>query len=114
MMVSAQCIQKTVQGCSKKRGKLWLKDRAGKEMLVKNRCRFCYNTIYNGSPLSFLGQERLVEDLQPGVLRLHFTDETSNEMEKLLTAFIDCFYYRREAVFPFGAFTRGHFKRGVE
>lgn len=114
MMVTAQCIQKTVQGCKKQRGEWVLKDRMGKEMPVKNRCRFCYNTIYNASPLSLLGQERLVEELQPGVLRLHFTNETPKEVEKLLAAFIDGFIYRQKAVFPLPEFTRGHIKRGVE
>lgn len=114
MMLSAQCIRKTLLGCSKKREELRIKDRTGKEMPVKNRCRFCYNTIYNASPLSLLGQEKLVEELNPKSLRLHFTDETQRETEALLAAFIDGFYYRRKAEFPFGEFTRGHMKRGVE
>lgn len=114
MMVSAQCVQKTVQGCSRKSEELRLKDRTGKEMPVKNRCRFCYNTIYNASPLSLLGQERLVEEFHPASLRLHFTNETREEVEKLLTAYIDSFCYHKPAVFPLCAFTRGHMKRGVE
>ncbi len=114
MMVSAQCVQKTVQGCSHKPSKLHLKDRTGKEMPVKNRCRFCYSTIYNASPLSLLGQERVIGELNPASCRLHFTDETPKEVEKLLKAFIDGLYYGRTADFPLAEFTRGHMKRGVE
>lgn len=114
MMVSAQCVQKTVQGCSHKPGKLHLKDRMGKEMPVKNRCRFCYSTIYNASPLSLLGQERRIGELNPASCRLHFTDETPREVEKLLEAFIDSLYYGRTVDFPLAEFTRGHMKRGVE
>lgn len=114
VMVSAQCVQKTLQGCSCKPSALWLKDRTGKEMLVKNRCRYCYNTIYNASPLSLLGQERLVEELNPASLRLHFTNETQEEVKKLLEVFMDGFCYHQSAVFPLPEFTRGHMKRGVE
>ncbi len=114
MMVSAQCVQKTILGCSRRRGEIYLKDRTGKEMPVKNRCRFCYNTIYNASPLSLLGQENLVETLNPAYLRLHFTNETQGEAERVLKAWLDGFYYHRAVKSPLSDFTRGHFKRGVE
>lgn len=114
MMVSAQCVQKTVLGCSRRRGELSIKDRTGKEMPVKNRCRFCYNTIYNASPLSLLGQEKLVKTLNPAYLRLHFTNETQSEVERILKAWMDGFYYHRAVKSPVSDFTRGHFKRGVE
>lgn len=58
MMVSAQCVKKTMEGCTGRPEVLYLRDRKGKAFPVKNQCRFCFNTIYNESPLSLLGLSR--------------------------------------------------------
>jgi len=113
-MVSAQCIQKTTEGCTRRPGFLHMKDRTGKELLVKNHCVFCYNTIYNPSPLSLLGQEQLIEKLAPAAVRLQFTKESEDEVERIIKAYIDAFCYGNEGKAPYDDFTRGHFKRGVE
>ena len=113
-MVSAQCIVRTTKGCTKKPELLKMKDRTGKELPVKNFCRFCYNTIYNPSPLSLLGQEKLVSRLQPGALRLAFTMESPEQMKEILDAFADHFLHGEDTKDPLKDFTRGHFKRGVE
>ncbi|MFR5601566.1 MAG: DUF3656 domain-containing U32 family peptidase [Lachnospiraceae bacterium] len=83
MMVSAQCIQKTTDRCTKREGILWMKDRMGKEFPVKNHCRFCYNTIYNSSPLSLAGQETLIRRLGPASVRLQFTLESPEEISEI-------------------------------
>ncbi len=114
MMVSAQCIRKTTEGCSRRREILYLKDRTGKQMAVKNHCTFCYNTIYNASPLSLLGMEEQVKGLMPGALRLQFTTESSRETARCLRAFADGFLHGKKAELPFTDYTRGHIKRGVE
>lgn len=114
MMVSAQCLTKTVKGCTRRRGCLMMKDRTGKEMPVKNHCTFCYNTIYNASPVSLLGQEKLVLELSPSALRLALTTESAQKAEWCLEAFADSFLHGKPAKdFP-GEFTRGHIKRGVQ
>lgn len=114
MMVSAQCIRKTTEGCNKKRELLYLKDRMGKELPVKNHCDFCYNTIYNISPLSLLGQETLIKRLEPGCVRLQFTIEKPEEIRAIATAYVDAWIYGETVTAPVKDFTRGHFKRGVE
>lgn len=113
-MVSAQCIVRTTKGCTKQPELLIMRDRTGKDLPVKNHCRFCYNTIYNISPLSLLGQEKLIKRLAPGILRLAFTIETAQQMTEILNAFADHFLYGRDTENPCRDFTRGHFKRGVE
>ncbi len=113
MMVSANCIRKTTEGCSGKPEILFLKDRKGKEMPVRNQCRFCYNTIYNESPMSLLGLAEEVERFQPSVLRLNFTIEDRAETENILAAF-HAEYMEGKKAAPLVNFTRGHFKRGVE
>jgi len=92
---------------------LFLKDRKGKEMPVRNQCRFCYNTIYNESPMSLLGLAEEVERFSPSSLRLNFTIEDRTETEKVLTSFHAEYMEGRKAA-PLANFTRGHFKRGVE
>lgn len=115
-----------------------MKDRTGKELMVKNHCVFCYNTIYNPDPLSLSGQKRPIRRLNPAALRLQFVKETKEEMEAVIKAYAreyavseedldSCALKRpgREAGTASGKnnprqfhlqgdFTRGHFKRGVE
>ena len=113
VMVSAQCVRRTVSGCDRKPGILTLKDRVGKEFPVRNCCRFCYNLIYNSTPLSLLGQEKQVKNLGPARLRLQFTMEEPEKAAEIAEAFGDSFLRGRERTLA-GDFTRGHFKRGVE
>lgn len=113
VMVSAQCIRKTVEGCSKCPEYLYLRDRKKKVFPVRNQCRFCYNTIYNSSPLSLLKDKKQIDRLQPEVLRLAFTSENAAQTEKVLDAYVRTFI-RQEPAELEGEFTRGHFKRGVE
>ncbi len=91
-----------------------MKDRTGKEMPVKNHCTFCYNTIYNASPTSLLGQEKLVLGLSPSALRLGFTTETPGRIAWCLKAFADSFLHGQPSSGFVGDFTRGHIKRGVQ
>ena len=114
MMVSAQCIRRTTTGCVKKREVLTLKDRTGALLPVKNHCAFCYNTIYNASPLSLLGLESAVRRLGPAVIRLNFTTENQEETARTIRAFADGFLRGQEVSQPCRDFTRGHFKRGVQ
>ena len=113
MMVSAQCIRKTTEGCTGRPELLFLKDRKGKEMPVRNQCRFCYNTIYNESPMSLLGLSKEVDRFAPDSLRLNFTIEDRRTTEQVITAFYEEFMEGKKVSAPEN-FTRGHFKRGVE
>ena len=114
MMVSAQCITRTVKGCSHKKGLLYMKDRTGALLPVKNNCDFCYNTILNPLPLSLLGNEKIIEKMGADSLRLAFTVETEEKQEQVLAAFLAAFVRGERAGEPSKDFTRGHFKRGVE
>ena len=102
MMVSAQCITKTVKGCSKCPSLLWMKDRTGARLPVQNHCAFCYNTILNPLPVSLHGCADSVKRLAP------------EETKAVLNAFAAEFIRGENAEPPFTEFTRGHFRRGVE
>ena len=114
MMVSAQCIQKTTKGCTKKPVTLFLKDRTGAKLPVKNHCAFCYNTIYNASPLSLLGLDGAVKRLCPDAIRLNLTTESRAEAEQVIAAFSQEFLHEAPTEQPIKDFTRGHFRRGVQ
>ena len=114
VMTSAQCIQKTTARCTHRPGLLRMRDRTGKDLTVKNRCTFCYNTIYNPSPLSLLGQEHLIHRLAPDAIRLQFTWETKEQIRQIVQAYSAVFLEGKTGQIPFTDITRGHFKRGVE
>lgn len=113
VMVTAQCMKKTVEGCGGRQELLRLRDRMGKEFPVKNHCRFCYNVIYNFSPLSLLQEKEAIDRLGPRSLRLMFTTEGRKEAAAVLRAFAGRFLQGEKTVLS-GDYTRGHFKRGVE
>lgn len=113
-MVSAQCVQRTVKGCKRQSGVMMMKDRTGKRIPVKNHCRFCYNTVYNPSPLCLLGLREQVKKLNALVLRLSFTIETPEQIRTVLDEYGNYFVREQDGVMPCKDFTRGHFKRGVE
>jgi putative protease len=114
MMVSAQCIHKTIEGCDKKSTELYLKDRMNKDFFVRNNCKFCYNTIYNCQPLVLLDNVEEIDALAPMSLRLNFTIEDSKEVACIAQKYIDCFIHHKPITNTFNDFTRGHFKRGIE
>ncbi len=114
MMVSAQCIKKTTEKCTKEPEILKITDRKNKEFSVKNCCDYCYNIIYNAEALNLIDQVREIEELSPKALRLHFTLEDREETVKVLHDFETVFIRREEMEKPAGTYTRGHFKRGIK
>ena len=102
MMVSANCIEKTRNRCTKNNHILGLKDRQNKELSVRLYCKFCYNQIFNADVFSLFGLEKEVAALKPDYLRLEFTVESKNEVEEVLYGNIT------------KSFTRGHFHKGIE
>ena len=113
-MVSAQCVRRTVSGCSEQSGQIWLKDRKQKRFAVWNHCRFCYNTIYNSEPLFLADCRKEWEGLELSSLRLQFTVENEKETRRILDSFLDSLFLGRPAEGVPAHFTRGHFRRGVE
>ena len=103
MMVSAQCMGKTVSGCDGRDKLLWLKDRTGAMMSVKNSCRFCLNTIYNSVPTAVYDMRDEIMKLAPSFIRYEFTVENAAEVKAVLSG---------KMPEP-GRFTRGHFKKSV-
>ena len=114
MMVTAQCLKKTGPGCDRRPAILYLKDRKGQEMPVKNSCLFCCNTILNSAPLSLCGMADQVRELRPASVRVLLTTENSRESRRVIRAAADSFVRGQSTGEPYEVFTRGHMKRGVE
>lgn len=113
MMVTAQCFHKNRGKCDRTPGVLFLQDRSGRHFPVKNHCPFCYNTIYNAEPLSLLGERERIDRLHPEWLRMTFTTETPGEVSAIADSFAAVFCEGRKKT-PEYAFTKGHFRRGVD
>lgn len=114
MMVSAQCIRKTVDQCVREVGFMKMTDRYHKEFVIKSCCDYCYNVIYNTEALSLIDQRTEITDLSPAALRLHFTLENAYETKAVMKSFEDVFVRNRRVDMPEGGFTRGHFRRGIK
>lgn len=106
LMVSAQCLNKTLSSCTHKPGLHKIIDRKGTAFFYRNECVECMNTIYNSVPF-FLDREDAA-GLGIGIrsLRLMFTVEDA----KGTAAALDSWLEGRKPQ----AFTRGHRTRPVE
>ena len=114
VMITANCIQKTSDGCTKDGGYLYIRDRYRKKFAVKKCCKYCYNVMYNSAPLFLADKAEEIRRLAPGELRLDFTMETIDEMKGIMKLYVDAFLHHKEIAVPEMEFTRGHFKRGVK
>lgn len=116
MMISAQCIQKNLHGCSGKSGLLTMTDRYQKKIVVKNCCTFCYNVIYNSQPLVLRDEENTIQSMGIHQTRLVFTTENEYETEQVLELFAsedpEAVTAIKERLWG-NKITKGHFKRGV-
>lgn len=113
LMISANCINQTLNKCDKTKKILYIKDRIGKNFSVVNVCNYCYNVIYNNYPLSLLGVSQKVKRLKPESIRISFTTETALQTKNILETYISV-YYNNKNIIEKEAYTRGHFNRGVE
>ena len=109
MMVTANCVQKTTDRCQPQENPkaLDLIDRYHKRFPVQRNCTHCFNVIYNSVPLSLHKELCKWSGLVTG--RLDFTTENETETLEVLEYFAGT---RKEL--PYGEYTTGHEKRGVE
>lgn len=114
MMVSAQCVKQTTEGCKREKGQIFIKDRYNKQFAVKNHCDYCYNIIYNTAPVVLTDQKMEIIELNPKAIRLHFTTENRQMMRKMIALYDEVFYKNGQPLELDFEFTRGHFKRGIK
>ena len=113
VMVTAQCIENTVEGCRKVKTARMLTDRYQNHFYVENRCEDCYNIIYNPVPLCLFDEKEALQKIRPSRLRLQFTVEDGQATRRVLQEFGHVFLEGGRYSSKIENFTRGHFRRGV-
>lgn len=112
LMITTNCLYKDLMGCDHRPHSLFLEDRKGRLMPVLNHCASCYNLIYNQLPTMLLDQIPDLAAMGFQEFRLDFTRESPDEMDQIIG--LACRSMRGETVAWQGAYTRGHYHRGVE
>lgn len=105
MMVSAQCIRKTSLNCDKRPSLMFLGDRTGARLPVRNCCRFCYNVIFNSQPTVLYDLREELRKIPHETERFEFTTERPDEVKEILSL---------KRIPKEMKFTRGYFRRGVQ
>ena len=110
MMVSANCIRKTLKQCNSQNGFEIIEDRMHKKLCVQCDCTQCYNIVYNSMVLSL---HKYIHELEEyDNLRLNFTDESADETKNVIDYFTSISSLYKEPFYK--EFTTGHYKRCVE
>ncbi len=116
MMITANCVANTTAGCRKQSGDLEaeLVDRYHKRFPVELNCTHCMNIIYNSVPLSLHGE--LSKWKNRTDFRLDFTVENQRETREVISYFAGLMQSGMESREkpPYGDYTTGHERRGVE
>ena len=81
LMISANCVRKTLKSCTKNEGFETIIDRKGISFPVYADCYHCLNVIYNSVPL-------ILKDTNDVCKRIEFTTENSDECGKLIETFV--------------------------
>lgn len=104
LMITANCVHRTIRGCDRKNATETLTDRYQKTFPVRCDCTDCCNLIYNADVLDLREDTARLRRIAPVSLRYLFADETEEETKAIL----------RGEILPGQCRTRGHMKRGVE
>ena len=113
MMVSAQCIKKTLDKCSHNSEMGEIRDRYGNIFPYVSNCSECYNVILNCVPNMILPNFELPKGLKPYSYRIHFTVEDKASINGVLDLYGDILVNKKERTLNI-EHTLGHLKRGVE
>ena len=116
MMISANCIRKTTDGCQQNINDFHqvLRDRYRKELPVFTNCIHCYNEIFNAVSMSLHKELPQLIKNNFSKFRLDFTNETVEEVLQITAYYIHKLENTDYAeVFPLKEYTSGHYKEGA-
>lgn len=113
LMTSVQCVEKNTKHCQKKPGSLMLTDKQDKKYYALNRCKYCYNQIYDGLPLSLHEHFEEICNLSPKNLRLDFVMENKEQTRQVAEFYINLWKKNRSYRCPLEVYTTGHYRKGV-
>jgi putative protease len=101
LMVSEQCVRKTVGLCDGQNGSISLFGK-NTQNTVKSMCSLCYTVMYDEKIYDISDENEVMMRVNPEVIRYEFTDENMNPLE-IIRESSDCVQVMQ-----------GHFKLGVE
>lgn len=113
VMTSAQCVCKNTKKCTKTSETMTLMDRYDKEYHSINRCKYCYNQLYEKKPISLHEYMEEILCLSPEHIRLDFVQESAEEMRKILSLFQNAMEGKGTR-WPDFEYTTGHYRKGVK
>ena len=114
LMTSAQCVVRNTKGCRKVPEVCKLTDEKKRNFYVNNCCKYCYNLIYTEKPISLHGQLMEIQQLNPYRLRMDFTIEQPEVVERRIMEMSDFLTgKRKDAKHISYEYTLGHYKKGV-
>lgn len=115
LMISAQCVFRSLERCNHSHQAGYLKDRYDKLFYVETSCIQCNNIIYNSEPLCLLQHYQTLTEHGFHHFRLDFHMESEQQVEEVLQLMDRCLKQQpmKASDIPF-SYTNGHFKRGVE
>ncbi len=112
LMISANCIAKTVGKCTGRVNDFTyrLLDRYRKSQYVYNNCLHCYSELFNNVPTSY--HKRFDDIMKRGYrhYKLEFTVEDNATIRDILAYYIN---NERGREFPVSEFTTGHIEKGA-
>ncbi len=118
LMISANCVLKTCDKCSKKIKEnkyefVDLKDRLGVDFKVYPDCdeMLCFNYIYNSKPTSLHKYYNKLNDLGISSFAFVFTDESKKDIDRVTNAY-KALFKGNESDFSFD-YTAYHIKNGI-
>lgn len=109
LMISANCIRKTMNECDGSFSGTTITDRQNKKMEVRTCCDHCYNVIYNSIPYSLNSRMSELRSISLNKYRIEFYKESDAEVRDVLNAFLTG--SKTETV---ADYTTGHFNRGIQ
>lgn len=114
VMTSAQCVCKNTIECRREQRTLYLKDRFEKVYSCWNRCKYCYNQIYEKVPVSLHEYAKEIIHMKAQSFRVEFLEETEQEAEQILLFLINTFKEKIQSECPIKEYSTGHFRKGVK
>lgn len=117
LMMSAQCVSKTIDSCKNNPDKLMYKtieDEKKNKFYSRMVCDECINIIYNGLPFNVMDRLDVISsELNPSSFRIDLTIEDDEVASQIIDAYIT-YISSGKLIMPKGVYTVGRLFKGVE
>ncbi len=112
LMISRQCIKKSLGRCEGKSGWSFIKDEEGRSYPVHFDCGRCINRIFDSRATDLISLLTEIRELHPAVFRLSFTCENETQCREILKKLKEGHNIKKKEAA--GNEFRGHYYSGVK